>query len=326
MVGRRYCVISPCRDEAEFLQRTLTSVAAQSIRPTRWIVVDDGSTDATPMLLRDFAAAHPWVEVVRREDRGGRKVGPGVIDAFYEGYRKAEGLEWDYVCKLDTDLELPARYFESLMERMESDPRLGSVSGQAYYPTGESGRLVSEGLSPEMSVGMSKFFRRRCFEQIGGFVRAVMWDGIDCHRARMLGWRVRAFDDPETRFIHLRPMGSSHRGILRGRRRHGYGQYFMGTGFCYMSASALFRMSRPPRVVGGLAMWWGYVSSAIRGEARLDDPEFRRFLRRYQRAMLLRGRRRATLSVDAEGASIWDPGRRTRWESDSGPRIAAARQ
>jgi hypothetical protein len=177
-----------------------------------------------------------------------------------------------------------------------------------------SGALVSEGISPEMSVGASKLYRRRCFEQIGGMVRAVMWDGIDCHRARMLGWWAASFDEDGLRFLHLRPMGSSHRGMWVGRRRHGYGQWYMGTGFLYMTVSALYRMTRPPRITGGLAMWWGYVVSALRGEPRLLDPQFRAFLRGYQRRMLLLGKARATARIEADQARVWDPYARTRWE------------
>jgi len=314
MPSRRYCIVSPCRDEAKFVTRTLETVAAQAVLPVRWVIVDDGSTDQTPELLRDFARDRPWIHVMRREDRGARKVGPGVVDAFYVGYEAVRSMDWEYVCKLDMDLELPPSYFATLMSHMEADPRLGSVSGEAYFRREGSGELVSEGISREMSVGASKFCRRRCFEQIGGFVRQVMWDGIDCHRARMLGWRVASLPDPAARFVHLRPMGSSHRGIWNGRRRHGFGQYFMGTDFVYMCVSSLYRMTRPPLLVGGLAMWWGYVSSWLRGEARLEDPEFRRFLRRFQWSMLTRGKARATRRVESAQASAWLPDRRSRWE------------
>ncbi len=93
----------------------------------------------------------------------------------------------------------------------------------------------------------------------------------------------------------------------------------MGTGFVYMTASALYRMTRPPRLFGGLAMWWGYVASAIRRERRLEDPEFRRFLRRYQWRMLLRGKRRATEMLEAMQAGVWKPTARTRWENEALP-------
>lgn len=295
MTSARYVLISPCRDEAAYMRRTLDSVLRQTLLPALWVIVDDGSTDATPAILAEHARAHPWIRVVRREDRGERKVGPGVIEAFEAGRRAIAPEEWasfDHVCKLDLDLELPPGYFEGLVRRMAREPRLGTCSGKPYFP-GKDGRWVSEGCGDETSVGMTKFYRRECFEEIGGFVPHVMWDGIDCHRCRMLGWSARSDDDPELRFLHLRPMGSSGKGIWHGRWRHGTGQWFMGTGLAYMTASALYRSTRPPYVKGGLAMWLGYVSSMLKRKPRYDDRAFRAFLRRYQRQALLLGKRRA---------------------------------
>src|ERR1700709_2158925 len=85
VLSRRYLLISPCRDEAKYLRRTLDSVAAQSVPPALWVVVDDGSTDETPRVLEEYARRVPYLRVVRRTDRGRRAVGPGVIEAFYAG-------------------------------------------------------------------------------------------------------------------------------------------------------------------------------------------------------------------------------------------------
>lgn len=303
--SRRYCLISPTRDEADYARRTLESVCAQSALPALWVIVDDGSTDATPEILREFADRYDFIRIVTRTNRGERKVGPGVIDAFYAGYETIDAADFDYVCKIDLDLDLPPTYFETLMHRMEADPLIGTCSGKAYFPapsnTAKSfnGELISEACGDEMSVGMIKFYRTDCFEQIGGFVRQVMWDGIDCHRCRMNGWIACSWDDPELRFLHLRPMGSSHKGIFTGRMRHGFGQWFMGTSLAYMTASAVFRMTRPPVIVGGAAMWWGYVKAMLTGRPRYDDPAFRQFLRRYQWAALIKGKAKATEEIDA---------------------------
>jgi glycosyltransferase involved in cell wall biosynthesis len=304
--GRRYVVITPCRDEAAFARRTLESVAAQSVRPALWVIVDDGSSDATPAILAEYAARFDFIRVVRRHDRGRRSVGPGVVDAFYAGYETIDVTQFDFLCKLDLDLDLPPRYFELLMRRMEEQPRLGTCSGKPYYHA-SNGNLVSEYTGDETSIGASKFYRVECFLQIGGFVRETMWDGIDCHRCRMLGWIARSWDDPELRFLHLRPMGSSEKGITTGRLRHGRGQYYLGTGLAYMTASSLYRMLRPPLVVGGLAMWWGYVSSLIQRAPRYEEPGFRKFLRRYQWDCLLRGKAAATRRLDALQAARWRP-------------------
>jgi glycosyltransferase involved in cell wall biosynthesis len=297
-MSRRYVLISPCRNEADFMRQTLDSVIAQSAPPAKWVIVDDGSSDATPLILREYARRHSWIEVVTRQDRGRRAVGPGVIEAFYAGYERIRPGDFDYLCKLDLDLRLPRRYFELLMARMEANRRIATCSGKAYIE--KDGNLVHERHGDEMSIGASKFYRVSCFQELGGFVREVMWDGIDCHRCRMRGWIACSWDDPELRFVHLRPMGSSQTSIFAGRMRHGYGQYFMGTGFAYMAASAVNRIAEKPYVLGSLAMLWGWLSSAISGKPRYDDADFRCFLRRYHWRALLVGKARAIEEIHRE--------------------------
>ncbi|BAM02565.1 glycosyltransferase family 2 protein [Phycisphaera mikurensis] len=330
--SRRYCLISPVRDEAQHMRRTLDSVLGQTEPPTKWVIVDDGSTDETPKILAAYAEKYPCIQVVRRNHRSGRRVGPGVIEAFYEGYRAIRPEDYDYLCKIDLDLDLPTGYFEVLIDQMEANPRLGTCSGKPYFPAPSNeektfaGELVSEKCGDEMSVGMIKFYRRECFLEIGGFVSQVMWDGIDCHRARMHGWIACSWDHPALRFIHLRPMGSSQKSIFTGRMRHGFGQWYMGTGLAYMTASTLYRLSRPPIVVGGLAMYWGYLKAMLDSRPRYEDPLFRRFLRSYQWSCLLRGKAGATRRINEAQAPIWirEHGGVRRTASGASPQPGAA--
>lgn len=296
--SRRYVLISPCRNEAAYMRQTLDSVIAQTCRPALWVIVDDGSTDETPDILAEYVARHDWIQVVTRQDRGHRSVGPGVIDAFYTGYNAIRVEEFIYLCKLDLDLRLPPTYFQRLMEHMEADPQIATCSGKAY--TEEQGELVSERHGDETSLGMTKFYRVDRFKAIGGFVREVMWDGIDCHRCRMHGWKALSWDEPELRFVHLRPMGSSQQSIYVGRMRHGYGQYFMGSGLLWMLATAVYRIPEKPYVMGGLAIVWGWLKSALTMKPRYDDAAFRRFLRRYQMRALLMGKAKAAELALAE--------------------------
>lgn len=319
MSSRRYCLVTPCRDEARHARRTLEAIARQVEPPARWVIVDDGSTDGTPEILAEYAARLPYLRVVRRPDRGARKLGGGVIDAFYDGWATLDPDAYDYVCKLDLDLDLPPRYFALLMDRMEAEPRLGNCSGKAWFlrpdrperpvrfPLVDVSGLVSEKLGDENAAGMIKFYRTECFRQIGGFVRELMWDGIDGHRCRQLGWIAASWDDPELRFLHLRPMGTSDRSWWTGRKRHGAGQWFMGTCPVYMVASAAYRMTRPPWIVGGVGMLVGYAEGMLARRPRYGDDEFRRFLRRYQWSCLLRGKAKATRELDARQAARWHP-------------------
>ena len=304
-IAKGYLLISPCRNESLYMRETLNSVIAQTIKPEKWIIVNDGSTDDTLDILNEYQNKYNWIEVVNRKNRGRRNVGPGVVEAFYDGLNNINLHKYSYLCKLDLDLWLPNQYFEILIKHMQDNPRIGTCSGKPYIKK-SSGMLVSEKCGDEMSVGMTKFYRTTCFEEIGGFVKQVMWDAIDCHRCRMLGWIACSWDEPELQFIHLRPEGASQKGILSGRMRHGFGQYYMGTSILYMTATAIYRMTFPPYLIGGLAMLFGYMKSMLRRSEQYPDEEFIKFVRQYQRKALIMGKLRAIEVINGNQLAVWN--------------------
>ena len=155
-----------------------------------------------------------------------------------------------------------------------------------------------------MSVGMTKLYRATCFADIGGFVPEVMWDAIDCHKARQRGWIAVSWDEPDLRFEHLRPMGSSQTSIWTGKRRHGFGQYYMGSDPLFFLVTCAFRMTERPYVLGGLAMAQGYLGAWMRGERQHNDPELGAFIRAYQRRALIKGKAKAVAEIEAERAGM----------------------
>jgi len=289
-MSRRYALVSPCRNEAAFMRRTLDSIVAQSELPAALIIVDDGSSDDTAAIAAEFSASHPWISVHTRADRGSRRVGGGVIEAFNDGYDQLDLQSIDYVCKLDMDLILPPTYFADLMDRMESDPKLGTCSGKPFYHHPETGVPTSEFCGSEMSVGMTKFYRLPCFQDIGGFVSEAGWDGIDCHVCRMRGWWAEAYDDPQLAFEHLRPMGSSQVNIWHGRVRNGRSLWFLGTHPIYMLAIGIFRLPKRPRLIGAMGMMWGYLKAWLARTPQYGDTAYRRFVHRYQLRALIVGK------------------------------------
>jgi biofilm PGA synthesis N-glycosyltransferase PgaC len=186
---------------------------------------------------------------------------------------------------------------------MTENPRIGTASGKPYMRV--NGTLVSERRGDEMSVGMTKFYRVTCFQAIGGFVREVMWDAIDCHKARQLGWTAISWDEPDLNFEHLRPMGSSQAGIHTGRRRHGFGQYYMGSYFPVFPGHLHLPHARAAlchrRAVDAL----GLSKAWAKREDQHGDAELRRFIRAYQRRALMVGRTRAVAEIEAERASLF---------------------
>jgi len=289
--SRRYVVITPCRDEAEYLPITIETMVKQTVKPTLWLIVDDGSTDATPEIVEQASREHPWIQLHRRTDRGARAVGGGVVEAFNEGLAQIDLDDYDYLCKLDADLGLPEVYFQRLIEHMEADPLLGNFSGKTYInPSGE--KWVSERMGDENAIGASKFYRVACFREIGGFVAQACWDGIDGHMCRMRGWKAMSLDHPDLRMRHYRPQGSSQQSVWVGRKRWGRGKFFMGSSLPYVVAVSGYRMLERPFVIGGLGILTGYLE-AWRGEhARFGDRNYLRHLRSYERRSLVFGKRR----------------------------------
>lgn len=289
MHPNKYVVITPVRDEAEFLPRVIAAMASQTILPQEWIVVDDGSTDATPQILAEAAAQYPWIHVVPKADRGVRSVGPGVVEAFYVGYDAIQSQDYDYIVKMDGDIEFGSTYVETLLSYFQADPHLGSASGKIFLPIGSA--LVEERTADEMTVGAFNFYRREAFEAIGGFTREVMWDGIAFHEARIHGWRTGSIADPKLNIIHKRLMGSSHKSVLHGRLRWGRGQFFMGTHPLYILAIAAYRSLERPFVIGGFSILTGYLGAWLKGMKRYGNASFRHSLHAWQMERLHLGKR-----------------------------------
>ena len=278
-------VISPVRDEARFIRNTLDAMIAQSVLPQEWLFVDDGSTDDTRSIIESYAAEHPWIRVISRENRGFRQLGSGVIAAFNFGREKLLSQDYQYIAKLDGDMSFPPRYLEIMLDKLDREPALAAVSGKVFRP--ENGRLVEEFMIDEMVAGQFKLYKRSAFDDIGGFTQTILWDGIDIHRCRMKGYTTISFHDSDARLIHHRLMGSSDTNVYKGRVRLGRGIWFMGYHPLYAIASGIFRMHERPYVIGGLIIIGSYFYAAIRREPQFEDREFIRELRRWQLRKLL---------------------------------------
>src|SRR5580658_392016 len=68
----KYVVITPARNEAQFIELTLESVTNQTVLPRKWVIVSDGSTDGTDDIVKKYMARHPWIELVRMPERAER--------------------------------------------------------------------------------------------------------------------------------------------------------------------------------------------------------------------------------------------------------------
>jgi poly-beta-1,6-N-acetyl-D-glucosamine synthase len=278
MVQRyKYVIITPARNEERFIGSTIESVAGQTIRPAEWIIVNDGSSDGTARILERYATQFCWIRSIDRSDRGFRKAGAGVVEAFYEGYQAVQTADWDFIVKLDADLTFAPEYFEKCFERFRRDPHLGIGGGGIYHKIGGTRKLEA---TPLFHVrGATKIYRRACWDGIGGLLAAPGWDTIDEVKANMLGWRTYSFT--ELPVLHLRRTGSAE-GLLRDCIKHGVVCHVSGYHPAFVLASCLYRIVRPPYLIGSMGILYGYVKARLDGRPRVGDPTLIRYVQEQQ--------------------------------------------
>jgi biofilm PGA synthesis N-glycosyltransferase PgaC len=278
----KYVIVSPVRDEEEFIERTIRSVLAQTIRPAEWVIVDDGSTDQTASIIDRYASEHPWIRVVHRSNRGHRQSGGGVVEAFNDGYHAIACPDWGFLIKLDGDLIFDEAYFQRCFEHFQREERLGVGGGTIYYVEDGQERLEE---CPRFHVrGATKIYRRKCWEEIGGLWQAPGWDTIDELRAQMLGWKTESFAD--IKVLHQRLTGTAE-SLWNDLVKNGMARYVAGYHPLFLLASCTRRLTYKPYLIHSAGLLWGYAKGYIKHVPQVNDPALIRFVRREQLKRLM---------------------------------------
>lgn len=287
----RVLLITPARDEAEHLEQTIRAMAAQTVLPDLWLIVDDGSTDATPQILARAAAELPFLEVMRMPAQARRPGADGLAIAaeacaFNAALAGADRDNFTHIGKLDADIELPPDYLEGLLERFAAEPELGIAGGTLLE------RMAGEWRPTRVPAyhvrGAVKLYSRECFAAIGGIEERLGWDTIDETYARMHGFATRSLPGFAAR--HHRPV-ATRGGALRGRARLGQCAYILRYSPWWVALRSLKIATWRPYGASGLAFLYGYLRGAARRESRVEDEQYRRFV-----AQELRGRVRSAVA------------------------------
>jgi glycosyltransferase involved in cell wall biosynthesis len=279
----RYVLVTPARNEAQFIELTIKSVVAQTVRPVKWVIVSDGSTDGTDAIVSKYAAENPWIELVEMPERRERHFA-GKVYAFNAGYARLKNAEYEVIGSLDADISFDEDYFAFLLRKLAEESALGLVGtpfqddlNQVY-----DYRFVSI----EHVSGACQLFRRECFEQIGGYV-PVKGGGVD-HIAvissRMKGWKTRTFTEKVS--LHHRSIGTAQRGALSARFRFGAQDYALGGAPLWEFFRTAYQMTKRPFILGGLMLGAGYLWAMVRRAKRPVSDELVAFRRREQMARL----------------------------------------
>ena len=260
----RYAVVTAARNEEAYIEQTLRSVVSQTVKPLKWVIVSDGSTDQTDEIVSRYALQHRWIELLSVQPDPTRNFG-SKAKAIQAGYEKVRGLAFDYVAILDADISFGPTYYEKLLEHLMRDPDLGLAGGRQSDFT--DGKFIRQDLSMDWSVsGGVQTFRRECYDGMGGY-RSMRRGGVDTVAeimVRMQGKKVRTF--PELEVLHHRRTGAEKSGPALTAFHDGVKEYAYGTHFLFEAAKCVRRIGNPPRVVGSLLRMAGYLSAFLRRE------------------------------------------------------------
>jgi len=274
----QYALITPARNEADFIELTIKSVVAQKIRPIKWVIVSDGSTDSTDDIVTKYAAVHPWIELVKMPERRERHFA-GKAHAVNAGCGRLIKLPYDIIGNLDADVSFEPDYFAFLMDRFAENPKLG-VAGTAFLEGGLTYNY--EFVGTDHVSGMCQMFRRECFQAIGGYL-TIRSGGIDLMAvlsARVQGWETQTF--LEKTFTHHRCQGGALHTRLRGRWHMGRKDYLLGNHPLWEILRGLYQMARKPYVIGGFLVLTSYMWDALCGTERTMPEELMALRRRDQ--------------------------------------------
>ncbi len=280
----RYVVITPARNEEQYIRLALDSMVAQTHPPVRWVIVSDASTDRTDEIVNEYRKRCDWIDLVRMPEHRDRSFA-AKVQGFNAGFKAVESLHFDVVASLDADISFAPDYFEFLLGQFGWNPRLG-VAGTPFVEGGSHYDYRFTNI--EHVSGACQLFRRECFKEIGGYV-PIKGGGIDwtaVTTARMKGWQTRTFT--EKTCLHHRQMGTGSASQLRGIYRHGQKDYYLGGHPLWQMFRGSYQMTRRPYVIGGVSLLAGYASAFLRGAKRPISDELVRFHQAEQMSRLKR--------------------------------------
>jgi len=264
----KYSIITPVKNEAPHIKATLESVTGQSSLPIEWIIVDDGSTDDTPAILREYENKYAWIKVVQKKTKHEKRSGGAkVVRAFNAGYDQLSSHAYDFIVKLDGDLKLTSTYFEKVADAFCSDPQIGICGG--YILNKYDDKLIKEIEIDYHVRGAFKAVRKKCFEEIGGFKEIWNWDGLDLMEAFRLGWKSEVIDVP---VIHYKPTASAYN-TVQFQFKCGWYAYKLRNNIVL----TLFRSARvctkKPYLLSTILYLVGYVASFLNKEEYIIGRE-----------------------------------------------------
>ncbi len=270
-------LLMPMRNEIATIETTLKCLTKQTIIPDLLLVLADGVSDGSDVLVEQYASRYPWIQMIRLPDRGYDLVGQGVAQVLNFGLAQIATKPSEYIGKIDADLNLPPEYLERILALFDTDPLMGMVSGHPF--TFENGKKMLERHGDRFPSGTARIYRRAFLHEIGNWVSSVGWDTVDILRMRMRNFKVHVIHDLE--YHHIRRMGTRN-GYMDGMIRDGRNAYLTGYAPWFLILRAGFNCIYRPYLLRTFCMLFGFFKAMIEKRKRVVSDEEMKFHRYLQ--------------------------------------------
>ena len=276
----KYVLITPARNEEEFIEKTIQSVVRQTVLPLKWFIVIDGSPDKTDTIIKHYLKENQWIELIKiPESNRKQRDFASKVYAFNAGQEKARKLDYDIIGNLDADISFDADYFEYLLEKFYKNDRLG-VGGTPF----KEGKVQYDFrfASTNHVSGACQLFRRECFEDIGGYT-PLKRGGIDLlavMTARMMGWYTQTYSGKIC--FHNKVKKKKKKHAWKDYWKSGYHDYLMGSHFVFQLFRSLYHMTNHPYVLRGSALILGYIWALVTMPKKYVSRELKQFRQKEQ--------------------------------------------
>jgi glycosyltransferase involved in cell wall biosynthesis len=283
MVHNKYVLITPARNEEAFIEKTLKAVISQLILPKMWVIVSDGSTDRTEEIVEQYKEKFEFIHLLRIEGQSHRTFS-SKVNAFNTGYKELERIEYDYLGILDADVSFDSSYYQCVLAKFRNNNKLGIAGGVRYdLCNGKFSRVLC---APNSVGGPFQFFRRECYEDIGGFTPQEIGgeDAIAEIAARMHGWQVQSF--PEMKVYHYRRTGTAARNVLSASFYDGIKHYRIGYHPLFQVVKCIYRFQEKPFILSGMLALSGYTWALCRRYKKTVSEDFLEYFKSEQLARL----------------------------------------
>lgn len=256
----KYVLITAVRNESKFIAITVNGVINQTVKPVRWVIVNDNSSDQTGDILSQLINKVNFITVIERKSKEVRGVG-SKVQSIKIALDTLKIENYQYIGILDGDIELPSNYYERMIEKLEEDKLLGVIGGTLSEI--RNGKKYISRSGTHHVIGAVQFFKRRCFDEIGGIpiLHTVGEDSAALIAARIAGWKTETIRD--IKFEHLKPTGVSLSSAIEKGFKLGVGDFNIGVSVLFAIGKYIRRLFWRPIIIYGSCYAIGYLYSFV---------------------------------------------------------------